>query len=346
MKTKAAVLTKIREDLEIVEIEIPSLKPGQVLIDIAYSGVCHTQLLETRGHRGEDKFIPHCLGHEGSGIVEETGPQVKKVKKGDKVILSWMKSSGLDVPNTVYSWGGKKVSSGAIITFSKKAIVSENRIVKIPADSKISMEEAALLGCALPTGFGAVTNVAKPKKGNSIAVFGSGGIGLFAVCAAKIMGCSPIIAVDINEKKLETAKFFGATHFINASKEDPVQEISKICALDFAVECSGSTKAMLQCIQSVRNQGGTVVIVGNAKFGETLCLDPKQFNLGKKILGTWGGDNDPDTDFVKYIKMVESNKVNLEPFISKKYSLEEVNIALQDLESGSVNRPLIDMGLR
>lgn len=346
MKTEAAVLVKTKELLVLAELEIPELKPGQVLVDIAYSGVCHTQVLECRGKRGEDKYLPHCLGHEGSGIVREIAGNVTKVRKGDKVILSWMKGSGADVPSTIYNWNGIDVNSGAITTFSRQSVISENRINPIPKKSGINMKEAALLGCALPTGIGSVLNVAKPKKGQSIAIFGCGGIGLFAVAGAHITGCSPIIAVDIKEEKLRLAGKMGATHSINALETDPSEKIIEICkSLDFAIECSGSTKAMLQAFGSVRSQGGKTVIVGNAPFGEKLVLDPKQFNMGKSILGTWGGDNNPDFDFLRYMDLASSGKINLSPFTSDIYKLKDINKSIDDLEKGKALRPLIDMGM-
>ncbi|HEX8096993.1 MAG TPA: alcohol dehydrogenase catalytic domain-containing protein, partial [Pyrinomonadaceae bacterium] len=128
MKTTAAILVKTGGPLELVELEIPALKPGQALVEVAWSGVCHTQVLECRGYRGEDKFLPHCLGHEGSGVVKEVGPGVGKIKPGDRVILSWIKGSGGDVPGTVYSWGGRKVNAGGITTFSRHSVISENRL--------------------------------------------------------------------------------------------------------------------------------------------------------------------------------------------------------------------------
>lgn len=343
MRTQAAILVETKKPLVIDEIEIPALKPGQVLIEIKYSGVCHTQLLEARGHRGEDKFLPHCLGHEGSGIVVEVGPKVEKVKPGDAVILTWMKGSGANVPGTVYEWQGKKVNAGAITTFSRLSIISENRLVVIPKD--FPLKEAALLGCAVPTGLGVIFNTAQPKPGQSIAVFGCGGIGLCAIRGASIAGCVPIIAVDINPEKLSHAKKMGATHTIDASKEDPVQAIQKIGNLDFAIEASGVPIVMDQALKSVRMQGGTAVIVGNAHHGKQVALDPWQFNLGKKLFGTWGGDNDPDLHFPRYCNLIRHGRFDLSPFIEKTYSLQEVEHALNDLETGKTLRPLIDMAL-
>lgn len=345
MKTEAGILVKTGEPLTLSELEIPPLKPGQVLVDIVFSGVCHTQILECRGYRGEDKYLPHCLGHEGSGIVNEIGPSITKVKPGDKVILSWMKGSGADVTSTIYRWNGRNVNAGAITTFSKQSVISENRLTVVPNNCDISMREAAMLGCAVPTGFGVILNVAKPRKDQSIAIFGCGGVGLCAIAGAIIAGCKPIIAIDIKEEKLRLAKKMGANYCINAIEFNPVTEIKKICpnGLDYAIESSGITKVMLQSIDSIRNQGGAVVIVGNAHYGEKLILDPRQFNLGKRLLGTWGGDNNPDADFPRYMELVSSKKIDLKPLTTDIYKLDEINNAINDLEEGKVIRPLIDM---
>ncbi len=179
MKTKAAILVETGQDLVIEDLEIPVLKAGQVLVEMAYSGVCHTQLLESRGDRGEDRFLPHCLGHEGSGIVREITGCVSRVKVGDRVILSWIKGLGADIGGTVYRWGGREVNAGAVTTFSDWSVVSENRLTVLRTD--IGMDQAAMLGCALPTGLGAVVNAAKAKAGESLVVFGCGGVGLCAV---------------------------------------------------------------------------------------------------------------------------------------------------------------------
>ncbi len=344
MKTEAAVLVETGKPLVIAELELPSLKSGQVLVDISFSGVCHTQVLECRGYRGEDPYLPHCLGHEGSGIVLEIGPNVKKVKPGDKIILSWMKSSGADVSGGVYQWNGKSVNAGGITTFSRHSIISENRLTVI--SKKLNMDEAAMLGCAVPTGVGSILNTAKPKAGQSIAIFGMGGIGLCALSGALIAGCSPIVAVDVQDSKLQLAKQMGASHSINASHSDPVEELKKICprSLDFAVEASGQSSVIIQALLSVRNQGGSVIVIGNARHGEKVELDPRQLNMGKRILGTWGGDNIPDRDFPIYCNLVAAGKIRLKPLLTKTYRLSEINQAIDDLEAGKVIRPLIEMG--
>lgn len=345
MKTLAAVLVETGKPLVLAELEVPPLQSGQVLVEVAFSGVCHTQILECRGYRGEDPYLPHCLGHEGSGIVCEVGPGVTKVKPGDRVILSWIKGSGADVPGSVYKWDSRSVNAGAITTFSRHSVIGENRLTVIP--QHIRLRDAALLGCAVPTGVGAVLNTAQARAGQSIAIFGTGGVGLCAVMGAALAGCTPIIAVDIREDKLGVAKKLGATHCILARERDPVEEVRRICpgGVDVAIEVTGRPEVMLQALRSVRNQGGAAVVIGNARSGERVDLDPSQLNLGKRLLGTWGGDNWPDRDFPRYWKLVDAGKLNLEPMLSEAYRLSEINRALDDLQAGRTVRPLIGMDL-
>lgn len=341
MKTTAAVLVELGQPLELADLQIPALKPGQVLVEVAYSGVCHTQVGEARGHRGEDKFLPHCLGHEGSGTVRECGPGVTKVKPGDKVILSWIKGSGADVPGTVYDWAGKKVNAGGITTFAAHSVISENRLTVIP--DGLSMRLAALVGCAVPTGAGVVFNTAQPRPGQSVVVFGAGGIGSCAIAAAALAGCTPVIAVDVNPDKLALADKLGATVTINSKATDAVTEVLKLCrgGADYAIEATGIPAVMRQALACVRPQGGAAVVVGNARFGDRLDLDPRELNQGKRLLGTWGGDNVPDRDYPRYAKLLAAGRLDLEPLLSKSYGLADVNAALDDLEHGRAARPLL-----
>lgn len=345
MRTQAAVLVETGKPLELGELDIPALKPGQVLVEVAVSGVCHTQILECRGYRGQDRFLPHCLGHEGSGTVHDIGPGVLKVKVGDRISLSWIKGSGADVGGSVYQWGQRRVNAGAITTFSRFSIISENRLTVIPEN--ISMLDGAMLGCAVATGVGAVFNTARPKPGQSIVVFGAGGVGLCAIAGAAISGCAPIIAVDIHRHKLNLAKSMGATHCLLAVGADCVDEIGRICpgGADFSIESSGRPEVMVKALLSVRSQGGVAVVIGNARYGEHLQIDPRQLNLGKRLMGTWGGDNWPDRDYPRYLKLLSSGRLNLSPMLSKTYRLDHVNQALDDLESGQVARPLIEMSM-
>ena len=346
MKTAAAVLTESNRPLEIIDLEVPKLRRGQVLVDVAFSGVCHTQVLEWRGYRGVDPYLPHCLGHEGSGIVLEIGDGVTKVERDDHVILSWIKGSGISAGGSVYSWRKQRINAGPITTFNRVSVVSEDRLTIVP--SEFSLKTAALVGCALPTGLGSVFNVARPISGQSIAIFGVGGVGLCTAMAAKVRDCTPIIAIDLVEQKLELARAIGATYLINASQDSVLERIFQICpdGVDFAVEATGRTNVMCQALEAVRPRGGTVVVIGNARHGEMWELDPKQLNLGKRIFGTWGGDSQPDRDYLRYCDLVMMGSLNLDAFLAPPaYPLNSVNAALIDLELGKLTRPIIDLSI-
>ncbi len=341
MRTTAAIIVELGKPLVVDQLEVPPLKEGQVLVEIAYSGVCHTQILEARGHRGEDPYLPHCLGHEGSGVVIAVGPHCTKVKEGDHVVISWIKGKGYNAAGTQYGWGAKKVNAGAVTTFGEHAIISENRLS--PLAKEFPLKEAALIGCAVATGLGAAFNTARLTAGDNIAVFGCGGVGLAVLQGARIAGCTQMIAIDLNPEKLALAKLMGATHLIDASKEDVVESLKALGPIDFAFEVCGHPTTMRQALQVVRHQGGSVVIIGNARTGQTVEIDPRQLNMGKKILGSWGGESDPDHHFPRYGRMMQSGQFLSKPYTEAVYSLAEINRAMTDLEEGKVLRPLIRM---
>lgn len=346
MKTEAALLVQTGQPLVLAEIEIPALKPGQVLVEIAFSGACGTQVMEWRGDKGEDKWVPHCLGHEGTGTVLEVGSAITKVKAGDKVVMSWIKGTGIEAGGAVYEWDGKRVNSGGVTTFQRHAVVSENRLTPLP--DGLSMEVAVLLGCAAPTGMGAVYNVLKVQAGDSVAVFGTGGIGLNALMAAALAGATPVIGIDPNPTRRALAKLYGATHVIDPAEGDVIAQIKKIMpqGVDLAVESSGVPAVMDQAVNSTRQQGGRAVVIGNAKHGAMLSLSPGVFNQGKSLLGTWGGDSVPDRDYPRFGRLLASNRFPVRDLLSKSYSLAQADQALQDLAAGKVGRPLIDMSIR
>lgn len=343
--TKAAILSQINQPLEIVELIIPKLKRGQVLVKIAYSGVCRSQLNEIRGLKGEDKFMPHTLGHEGSGVVMEVGLGVQKVKVGDHVVLTWIKGKGIDVPATLYHrHDGSIVNSGAISTFMEYAVISENRLV--PISKEMPLKEAALLGCAIPTGAGIVLNTARVQTGNSVAVFGVGGIGLSAILAAKMMEAAIIVAVDIHEQKLIQAKAIGATHIINATLHDVLDTIQTITGgqgVDFTIEAAGQRETMETAFASVKDKGGLCILAGNLPVGQKISIDPFDLIKGKQIVGTWGGETEPDTDIHNYVNQFLSDRLKLSFLTSDLYCLDEINHSFNYLESGKVNRALIEL---
>jgi S-(hydroxymethyl)glutathione dehydrogenase/alcohol dehydrogenase len=267
------------------------------------------------------------------------------VKAGDKVVLSWIKGSGIEAGGAVYGWGDRKVNAGGVTTFQRHAVVSENRLTPLPAN--LPMDVAVLLGCAAPTGMGAVYNVLKAQPGDAVAVFGTGGIGLNAVMAAALVGAMPVIGIDPNPTRRALAKIYGATHVIDPSETEVLDEIRKIApqGVDLAVEASGVPAAMEQAVNATRPQGGRAVIIGNARHGAALTLNPAVFNQGKSLLGTWGGDSVPDRDYGRFARLLGSGRFPVRNLLSKPYALEAADQALQDLAAGTIGRPLIDMSL-
>ena len=346
MKTLAAVLFETKKPLEITELTIPELKEGQVLVKVAYSGLCHSQLNEIRGKKGEDRWLPHTLGHEGSGEVMNAGPGVTKVKSGDRVILTWITADGMNAEPISYLHNGTKVNSGPVSTFSNYTVASENKLIRIPSDMPLDI--ASLMGCAFPTGAGIILNTLKAGPENSIAVIGTGGIGMSAVIGAGIAGCKQVIAVDISEFKLNMAKEAGATDRVNSKKENLVDAVMKLTGsrgVDFVVEAAGTKHTMEQAIALIHNKG-TVVIAGNLAQGERIEIDPFDLIKGKKIIGTWGGETRPDEDIPKYIDMYKNSGLDLSKMITNFYRLEDINRAFDELEEGKVGRALVEMGMK
>jgi S-(hydroxymethyl)glutathione dehydrogenase/alcohol dehydrogenase len=346
MRTTAAILVETAKPLELWDIEIPSLRQGQVLVEVIYSGACRTQVMEAWGMKGEDKWLPHCLGHEGVGRVLGTGADVTRVKPGDVVVMSWLKAQGIEAGGAKYSHNGQVVNAGAVTSFQKMAVCSENRLSPLPRG--VPPDHAVMLGCALPTGYGCVVNTGRAKAGESIAVFGAGGIGQSAIMTAVALGLDPVIAVDVAEDKLQLAKAFGAKILINPKNDDVLAAIKAATngkGVDLAVEATGQPQIMAMAFESVRAQGGRAVIAGNAKAGEELRLQPGLLNQGKSLLGTWGGDSIPDRDFPRIAELMVTKKIDVAPLLSKRYALAEINVALGDLKDGRVGRPVIDMSL-
>ena len=217
LKMRAAIIEKQCAPLVVDEVGLPeTLGPGQALVKVFYSGICGSQLGEISGVKGDDRFLPHLLGHEGSGEVLETGPGVQLFQRGDQVVMHWRKGIGLEGAPPVYTWRGKVLNAGFVTTFNQYAIVSENRLTRLP--DGLPMEIGPLLGCAVTTGLGVINNNAKVRIGESVLVLGSGGVGLNIIQGAKMCSAYPIIAVDVYANRLKMAAKFGATHLVN-SKE-------------------------------------------------------------------------------------------------------------------------------
>jgi S-(hydroxymethyl)glutathione dehydrogenase/alcohol dehydrogenase len=343
MKTLAAILVQTKNPLVLDEIEIPKLRKGQILVKIHYSGICGTQLNEIDGKKGEDKWLPHCLGHEAVGTVCDTGPGVSRMKVDDNVVLTWLRGEGIDAGGVQYGWRKSVVNAGPVTTFQQYAVVSESRAFTTGSSALTDMH--VLMGCAAPTGMGAVRNVLRVQKGNSFLVFGSGGVGLCAISMARKLGANPIIAVDISNERLKLAKSFGADITVNLTSESIADAIANHCGgtIDCAVEACGSPAALNDILGFLRPQGGKVVVIGNAADGSAVTIPSVEFNMGKSILGTWGGDSKPDQDFSSYQKEIEQKSEVFGQLTSEKFLLEDINVAIDKMRTKDVTRPVIQM---
>lgn len=343
MQAKAAILYKINEPLQIKYLEIPSLMPGQVLVEVAYSGICRSQLMEQQGKRGVDSWLPHLLGHEGVGTVVDVGPGVTKVKAGDEVILGWIKSSGLDVSGAVYECEGRTINSGPVTTFSTHTIVSESRVYIKP--KALPLKQAVLLGCAIPTGAGMVFNEIKPEMSDSVLVLGLGGIGSSAMLALKALGIANIIVADVNSSKLNFAKKIPGVQAYNASDGSLENFLSEHFpeGVDYCVEAGGSVESIELGFRLIKKNGGKIVFSSHPPTGEKIALDPHELIAGKTIIGSWGGGFSPDRDIKKISNVLKKYGNYYQDILSKEYVLDEINEALTDIMLGNTIRPLVRM---
>ncbi|MBI3562335.1 MAG: zinc-binding dehydrogenase [Gammaproteobacteria bacterium] len=342
---KAAVLIEHKAPLVIAELTLPeTLAIGQVLVKIHFSGICGSQLGEIDGAKGEDKYLPHLLGHEASGTVLAIGPGVKYAKNGDKVVLHWRKGLGIESETPHFTWNGRKVNAGWITTFNEYAIVSENRVTAIPVDS--DLEVAALFGCAVTTGFGVVENNAKVRIGESVVVFGAGGIGLNIVQAAALVSAYPIIAIDLYDNKLELAKKMGATHVINSSQGDTRKAILEIvgsAGVDVFIDNTGQP-AIIELGYQITKPQGRVTLVGVPRKGNNINVHSLPLHFGKGLSGSHGGEAVPQVDIPRYQQLYRIGRIKLRELITDYFTLDQINDAIAGMRSGQISgRCMINM---
>ena len=343
--TDAAILVEQNKDLIIDKVQLPKvLDIGQVLVEVHVSGICGSQIGEINGAKGPDKFLPHLLGHEGCATVISIGPGVTTLNKGDLVVLHWRKGVGIESKTPTYNWRGNVVNAGWVTTFNKYAVVSENRCTYIPQDT--DRELASLFGCAITTGFGVIENNAKLLMGESIVVFGAGGIGLNIIQAASLSSAWPIIAVDLYDSRLDLAKNFGATHTINSSKFDSREIIKKIMegnSLDVFVDNTGIPKIIEMGYQII-NSKGRVILVGVPKINSNIKIYSLPLHFGKSIIGSHGGESNPSKDIPRYLNLFNNGIWGIEGLISERYNLKNINSAINSLKDGkSIGRVIINL---
>lgn len=360
MKTKAALLRQPKNPVSIEQVDICEPETDEVLIQMVGAGVCHSDYHAVDGHITA-AALPTILGHEGAGIITQTGPGVSTLKPGDRVILSLDSMCGrcrnctdghpslcetnfgigATMPDgtTRFSKDGETIHHKTP-TFTEFTMAPENKCVVVPEDT--NLESACLISCGIITGVGAVVNRAKVPTGASMAVFGCGGVGLSVVQGGRLANAAQIIAVDTVNFKLEKAEEMGATHFINASKEDPVQKIIEIThgGTDYAFEVVGFPAVAKQAFNSTRPLG-TTVLVGVFPTGAEMAVDGWELLRGRTILGNWHGDGRPRVDFLWLLEMHKQGLLKLDEMITRYRPLDEVNEAFADMTAGEAARTVL-----
>lgn len=360
MKIKAAVLYKHNTPLSVEEIELDAPMAGEVLVKIAGSGVCHSDWRDIKGE-WKDMWVtpPVVLGHEGAGIVEGVGPGVSSVKPGDHAVLSFVPNCGTCYYCVIGSphlcdnpWeyvGGSRLHKDSqminhyagVSSFAEYAVVPEAGVIAIPSD--VPLDKAALVGCCVTTGVGAAINTAKVAPGSTVAVFGTGGVGLNVVQGALLAGAETIIAVDIRDNKLGYAKQFGATHTVNSTKEDPVKAIKEITqgkGTDYSFEAIGNPETIVQALSSVR-KGGTAIIVGQAPYDAMINFPARLLFEEARLVGCLYGSARMRVDMPHIIDLYMQGKLKVDELVTRTYTLDEINAAFQALDKGEVARSVI-----
>ena len=345
LTTEAAILVSQKQPLVVDTIELPTeLEVGQVLVKLHVSGICGSQLGEIAGVKGPDRYLPHLMGHEGFATVLETGPGVKHVQPGNSVVLHWRPGAGIQADPPSYSWRGEKLNAGWVTTFNRHAVVSENRCTKVPPD--IDPDAAALFGCAITTGFGVVENNAGVRMGESVVVFGAGGIGLNIIQAAALRSASVIIAVDLFDSRLDLARHLGATHIINSGREDSETSIQEALAgqhLDVFIDNTGVPAIVEQGYRLIHSQG-RVILVGVPRRGNNVSLHTLPLHFGKVLTGSHGGESKPEEDIPRYLRLLQTGRLQLDRIISARYALEDINKAIAEMRAGTTaGRVMIDL---
>ncbi len=367
MKAKAAILFDVGQRLDIREVDVAKPRAGEVLVRMAVGGICHSDLHVMTGHLNAP--TPSILGHEGAGTVVETGSGVTSVRPGDNVIPLWRLSCGeceyctLARP-ALCAVGMKIRSTGRLLdgssrfsldgseikhflgvsTFSEYTVILEKALVKVPKD--IPLQQAALLGCAVITGIGAVMNAARVTPGSQVAVFGSGGVGLNVIQGAALAGAEKIIAVDLLDNKLEMARQFGATHTVNASSDDPVEQVRSLTeqrGVDYAFEVIGLPKTVRQAFDSLAKRGEAVVL-GVTPLETEVSIPIMPLIFEEKVLkGSVYGSSRPRIDIPKLMNLYRAGKLKLDELVTRTYSFDQINEAYAALERGEVARTVVLM---
>lgn len=346
---RIVVLPQQQALLQIEEVPLPAPGPHQVVVRQFASGICHSQLHDM--HR--PRTGPILLGHESTGVVLAAGVGVTHVREGDHVMVTWVPrdlehAGRLPEPSSLTLPDGVSARTRNVFTWADHTIVDDQYVVLMPKDTPVDV--TAIIGCAVMTGAGAVYHTAAVKAGQSVAVFGAGGVGLSAIAAAAVVGAQPIIAVDLVAEKLEFARRFGATHTVDASAGDAVAGVRALSGggVDFAFDAIGVPQTMAQILQTARpgrvggRSGGTAVLVGVPMAPAQLDMYDLLVNE-KTYRGSIGGSCRPDRDFPMFLQWFRDGKLDLNALVTRRYPLGEINQATDDLAHGRITgRSIID----
>ena len=356
MKTKAAVLYEFNKPIVVEEIEVDPPGQGEALVRLAATGVCHSNWHAIKG-LWRFAALPMVLGDEGAGTVEEIGPGVTSVKPGDSVVLSWAPYCRKcfycvrgkfhlceDQLVSRFRKGDQTINSfSTISTFTEYVVAPESALVRIPGD--VRLDHATVASCAVPTGWGAVVNTAKVPPGSTVAVIGLGGVGLSAVMGAVTVNAEKIIGVDIRDSKLEMSREFGVTHTVNSADGDMVnllRELSDGRGVDYAFDTIGIPEVTAGAFMALRS-GGTAVTVGMNADDAQITVPFSMLATERVLTGSNYGSIQPHADIPRIIGLYRDGRLPLDRLISKRYRLEEVNEAFEDLLNGKLIRGLIEL---
>ena len=344
--------------VRLADIIIPDPGPGEALVRVQACGVCHTDLHYREGAINDD--FPFLLGHEAAGIVETVGPDVANVAPGDFVILAWRAPCGdcrscargrpwycfasrnAAQPMTLAADGRPLSPALGIGAFTELTLVAAGQAVKVPAGA--SPAAAGLIGCGIMAGLGAAVNTGGVGRGDSVAVFGCGGVGDAAIAGSRLAGAHTIIAIDIDDRKLEWARAFGATHTINARQTDPVAAVRELTGghgVNVAIEAVGQPQTFEQAFYA-RDHAGTVVLVGVPSPEMTIELPLIEvFGRGGAVKSSWYGDCLPTRDFPMFIELYQQGRLDLDRFVSETIAINDVEAAFHKMERGEVLRSVV-----
>jgi len=329
---KAAILEKLNMPLVIRDIDTTELQTGQVLVKILMSGLCGSQVHEITGAKGNEKFLPHLMGHEGCGIVKEIGPGVTNVKVGEKVVMHWRTGKGIESDYPKYILDGKIITSGKVTTLSEYSICSENRLT--PVFPNTDERLCCLLGCSLTTAFGAIDNEANLKLGETVMILGAGGVGLNLIQAAKLKGARYVFVVEKNESKKSLIESLGGQ--TNAER---------FYHHDVIIDTTGNGTLIAKWLPFLASNGRLILIgQGGSDFSIHISNAMNLFvGEGIRIIASQGGQTNPAKDIPRIVKYYIAGGFSIDSLVTHIFSLEEINEGFNILRSGEAGRIMIKM---